>query len=293
MTMAKRKSLGRGLDALLSTEIRPNDQAMETGLKEIPVDLLQRGRYQPRLDMREEGLEELAKTIRSHGLFQPIVVRPLGSGNGESQYEIVAGERRWRAAQLAGLQSVPALVKDIPDQAALAVALIENIQREDLNALEEARAFKCLVDEFDMTHGEVANAVGRSRTSVSNLMRLLELPDAVKGMLEQRQLDMGHARALLSLDSAEAQAKLAIRVVKEGLSVRETERAAKRLSRPAGQNVGSRSAASEDPNVARLEMEIGEKLGAPVRIETQRVGGRIVIRYHSLEELEGIVEHID
>ena len=293
MTMAKRKSLGRGLDALLSTEIRPNDQAMETGLKEIPVDLLQRGRYQPRLDMREEGLEELANTIRSHGLFQPIVVRPLGSGNGESQYEIVAGERRWRAAQLAGLQSVPALVKDIPDQAALAVALIENIQREDLNALEEARAFKCLVDEFDMTHGEVANAVGRSRTSVSNLMRLLELPDAVKGMLEQRQLDMGHARALLSLDSAEAQAKLAIRVVKEGLSVRETERAAKRLSRPAGQNVGSRSAASEDPNVARLEMEIGEKLGAPVRIETQRVGGRIVIRYHSLEELEGIVEHID
>jgi len=291
--MAKRKSLGRGLDALLSTEIRPNDQAMETGLKEIPVDLLQRGRYQPRLDMREEGLEELANTIRSHGLFQPIVVRPLGSGNGESQYEIVAGERRWRAAQLAGLQSVPALVKDIPDQAALAVALIENIQREDLNALEEARAFKCLVDEFDMTHGEVANAVGRSRTSVSNLMRLLELPDAVKGMLEQRQLDMGHARALLSLDSAEAQAKLAIRVVKEGLSVRETERAAKRLSRPAGQNVGSRSAASEDPNVARLEMEIGEKLGAPVRIETQRVGGRIVIRYHSLEELEGIVEHID
>ena len=291
--MAKRKSLGRGLDALLSTEIRPNDQAMETGLKEIPVDRLQRGRYQPRLDMREEGLEELANTIRSHGLFQPIVVRPLGSGNGESQYEIVAGERRWRAAQLAGLQSVPALVKDITDQDALEVALIENIQREDLNALEEARAIKRLVVKFDMTHGEVADAVGRSRASVSNLMRLLELPDAVKGMLEQRQLDMGHARALLSLDSAEAQAKLAIRVVKEGLSVRETERAAKRLSRPAGQNVGSRSAVSEDPNVARLEMEIGEKLGAPVRIETQRVGGRIVIRYHSLEELEGIVEHID
>ena len=293
MTMAKRKSLGRGLDALLSTEIRPNDQAKETGLKEIPVDLLQRGRYQPRLDMREGSLEELANTIRSHGLFQPIVVRPLGSGTGGAQYEIVAGERRWRAAQLAGLQSVPALVKDIPDQAALAVALIENIQREDLNALEEARAFKCLVDEFDMTHGEVADAVGRSRTSVSNLMRLLELPDAVKGMLEQRKLDMGHARALLSLGSAEAQAKLATRVIKEGLSVRETERAAKRLSQPDGQNVGSRSSASKDPNVARLEMEIGEKLGAPVRIETQRVGGRIVIRYHSLEELEGIVEHID
>ena len=291
--MAKRKSLGRGLDALLSTEIRPNEQAMETGLKEIPVDLLQRGLFQPRLDMREESLEELANTIRSRGLFQPIVVRPLGSGAGESQYEIVAGERRWRAAQLAGLQSVPALVKDITDQDALEVALIENIQREDLNALEEARAFKRLVVKFDMTHGEVADAVGRSRASVSNLMRLLELPDTVKNMLEQRQLDMGHARALLSLDSAEAQAKLATRVIKEGLSVRETERAVKRLSRPAGQNAGSGSSASKDPNVARLEMEIGEKLGAPVRIETQRVGGRIVIRYHSLEELEGIVEHID
>ena len=291
--MAKRKSLGRGLDALLSTEIRPNEQAMETGLKEIPVEFLQRGRYQPRLDMREESLEELANTIRSRGLFQPIVVRPLGSGAGESQYEIVAGERRWRAAQLAGLQSVPALVKDITDQDALEVALIENIQREDLNALEEARAFKRLVVKFDMTHGEVADAVGRSRASVSNLMRLLELPDTVKNMLERRQLDMGHARALLSLDSAEAQAKLATRVIKEGLSVRETERAVKRLSQPAGQNAGSGSSASKDPNVARLEMEIGEKLGAPVRIETQRVGGRIVIRYHSLEELEGIVEHID
>ena len=291
--MAKRKSLGRGLDALLSTEIRPNEQAMETGLKEIPVDLLQRGLFQPRLDMREESLEELANTIRSRGLFQPIVVRPLGSGAGESQYEIVAGERRWRAAQLAGLQSVPALVKDITDQDALEVALIENIQREDLNALEEARAFKRLVVKFDMTHGEVADAVGRSRASVSNLMRLLELPDTVKNMLERRQLDMGHARALLSLDSAEAQAKLATRVIKEGLSVRETERAVKRLSQPAGQNAGSGSSASKDPNVARLEMEIGEKLGAPVRIEAQRVGGRIVIRYHSLEELEGIVEHIN
>ena len=221
------------------------------------------------------------------------MVRPLGSGAGEPQYEIVAGERRWRAAQLAGLQSVPALVKDITDQDALEVALIENIQRENLNALEEARAFKCLVDKFDMTHGEVADAVGRGRASVSNLMRLLELPDTVKNMLEQRQLDMGHARALLSLDSAEAQAKLATRVIKEGLSVRETERAVKRLSQPAGQNAGSGSSASKDPNVVRLEMEIGEKLGAPVRIEAQRVGGRIVIRYHSLEELEGIVEHID
>ncbi len=293
MTMAKRKSLGRGLDALLSTKIKPNDQAMETGLKEIPVEFLQRGRYQPRLDMREESLEELANTIRSRGLFQPIVVRPLGSGTGEPQYEIVAGERRWRAAQLAGLQSVPALVKDITDQDALEVALIENIQREDLNALEEARAFKSLVDKFDMTHGEVADAVGRGRASVSNLMRLLELPNTVKNMLEQRQLDMGHARALLSLDSAEAQVKLATRVIKEGLSVRETERAVKRLSQPAGQNAGSGSSASKDPNVVRLEMEIGEKLGAPVRIEAQRVGGRIVIRYHSLEELEGIVEHID
>lgn len=291
--MAKRKSLGRGLDAMLSTAIEPAERAIQTGFKEVPMDLLQRGRHQPRSDMREESLEGLAQSIRAEGLVQPIVVRPLDSDIGEQRYEIVAGERRWRAAQLAGLHSVPALIRDISDQEAVAVALIENIQREDLNALEEARGLKQLVDEFEMTHSEVAAAVGRSRVSVSNLVRLLELPDVVKNMVEQRQLDMGHARALLSLDSAEAQITLARRVMKQGLSVRQTEQAVRRFSGLVGRAANSKRSDLRDPNVTRLETELGEKFGAPVRIETKKAGGRIIILYHSLEELEGIVEHID
>lgn len=293
--MAKRRSLGRGLEALLSTDTGSTGAAPQDTLRDIPIDLLERGRYQPRADMREESLAELAESIRAQGLVQPIVVRPLSeteSQGVEARYEIVAGERRWRAAQLAGLQAIPALVREISDHEAVAVALIENIQREDLNPLEEALALRRLVDEFEMTHGEAADAVGRSRVSVSNLLRLLELPDSVKELLAQRALNMGHARALLALESAQGQLKLARRIVKEGWSVRETERAVQRLAKPQPKKARGRATAAKDPDVRRLETRLGDKLGASVRIEHSTPGGRVIIRYHSLEELEGIVEHL-
>ena len=290
--MAKRKSLGRGLEALLSTESIPEVEGIAGSLKEIPVDLLQRGRYQPRVDMREETLQELADSIGSQGLVQPIVVRPLDSAGGERRYEIVAGERRWRAAQLAGLHAIPAIVREIPDESAVAMSLIENIQREDLNPMEEARALSRLVEDFDMTHASAAEAVGRSRVMVSNLLRLLELPDQVIAMLERRELGMGHARALLALDSVADQLTLARRVVKEGWSVRETERAIRLLPKSRKRpNRGDRSAAP-DPDVQRLENSLADRLGAKVRIEHSGAGGRIVIRYHSLDELDGIIGHI-
>lgn len=290
--MAKRKSLGRGLEALLSTESIPEVEGIAGNLKEIPVDLLQRGRYQPRIDMREETLQDLADSISSQGLVQPIVVRPLDPVGGELRYEIVAGERRWRAAQLAGLHAITAIVREIPDQAAVAMSLIENIQREDLNPMEEARALWRLVEDFDMTHATAAEAVGRSRVMVSNLLRLLELPDQVIVMLERRELGMGHARALLALDSVADQLTLARRVVKEGWSVRETERAIRLLPKSRKRpNRGDRSAAS-DPDVQRLENSLADRLGANVKIEHSGAGGRIVIRYHSLDELDGIIGHI-
>ncbi len=290
--MAKRKSLGRGLEALLSTESIPEVEGIAGNLKEIPVDLLQRGRYQPRVDMREETLQDLADSIRSQGLVQPIVVRPLDPAGGELRYEIVAGERRWRAAQLAGLHAIPSIVRDIPDQAAVAMSLIENIQREDLNPMEEARALWRLVENFDMTHATAAEAVGRSRVMVSNLLRLLELPDQVIAMLERRELGMGHARALLALDSVADQLSLARRVVNEGWSVRETERAIRLLPKSRKRpNRGDRSAAP-DPDVQRLENSLADRLGAKVKIEHRGAGGRIVIRYHSLDELDGIIGHI-
>ena len=290
--MAKRKSLGRGLEALLSTESIPEVEGIAGNLKEIPVDLLQRGRYQPRIDMREETLQDLADSISSQGLVQPIVVRPLDPVGGELRYEIVAGERRWRAAQLAGLHAITAIVREIPDQAAVAMSLIENIQREDLNPMEEARALWRLVEDFDMTHATAAEAVGRSRVMVSNLLRLLELPDQVIVMLERRELGMGHARALLALDSVADQLTLARRVVKEGWSVRETERAIRLLPKSRKRpNRGDRSAAS-DPDVQRLENSLADRLGAKVKIEHSGAGGRIVIRYHSLDELDGIIGHI-
>ncbi len=290
--MAKRKSLGRGLEALLSTESIPEVEGIAGNLKEIPVDLLQRGRYQPRVDMREETLQELADSISSQGLVQPIVVRPLDPVGGELRYEIVAGERRWRAAQLAGLHAITAIVREIPDQAAVAMSLIENIQREDLNPMEEARALWRLVEDFDMTHATAAEAVGRSRVMVSNLLRLLELPDQVIAMLERRELGMGHARALLALDSVADQLTLARRVVKEGWSVRETERAIRLLPKSRKRpNRGDRSAAP-DPDVQRLENSLADRLGANVKIEHRGAGGRIVIRYHSLDELDGIIGHI-
>jgi len=222
-------------------------------------------------------------------------VRALPSaGAAETRYEIVAGERRWRAAQLAGLHSVPALVREIADQSAVAVALIENIQRENLNPLEEAQALRRLVEEFELTHGEVAEAVGRSRVTVTNLLRLLQLPEAVRRMVERRELSMGHARALLATDSPEAQIALGRRAAKAGWSVRETERAVQRLVRSREHPQSRRGSSAKDPNVRRLETELAEKLGARVQIEHHGdASGRIVIRYHSLEELEGIVGHLD
>jgi len=313
--MAKRRSLGRGLEALLSTASAhapavadddadasapsvegaahaPAARAEDT-LRELPIDLLQRGKYQPRIDMREETLAELAESIRAQGIVQPIVVRPISGrdSGGEVRYEIIAGERRWRAAQLAGLDVVPAVIRDIPDEAAVAVALIENIQREDLNPLEEARSLKRLIEEFDMTHAQAAEAVGRSRVTVSNLLRLLELPEAVRAMLERRELDMGHARALLGVPSPAVQLELANKIRKEGWSVRDTEKAIRRLSGRAEQRPAE-SAGAKDPNVRRLEAELSERLGAAVSIEHGRGGGRLVIRYHSLDELDGIVAHI-
>jgi ParB family chromosome partitioning protein len=226
---------------------------------------------------------------------QPIVVRPLPNvTGGETQYEIVAGERRWRAAQIAGLATIPAVIRDIPDEAAVAVALIENIQRENLNPIEEAVSLHRLIDEFGLTHSDAAEAVGRSRATVTNLLRLLELPRPVRELLEHRELDMGHARALLGLESSELQVELAERARKQQWSVRETESAVRRLASPAGRPKSSKSAgrANSDPNIRRLEAELTDTLGAPVTIEHGPKGGRVLIRYHGLEELEGILAHI-
>jgi len=292
--MVKRKSLGRGLEALLSTDQPMQGADGEEVLKEIPIDLLTRGRYQPRVDMREESLEELAESVRAQGLIQPIMVRPVRGGGGPpTRYEIVAGERRWRAAQLAGLHAVPAVVRDISDKTAVAVALIENIQREDLNPLEQARALRRLVEEFQMTHAEAGEAVGRSRASVSNLLRLLDLPEPLLRMLERRELEMGHGRALLAVELAEEQLALARRAVKEGWSVRQVERAVQRLSKSRAKSKGRGDSSAKDPNVRRLETELAERLGAKVQIDHGASGGRIIIRYHSLDELEGIVDHVD
>ena len=304
--MNKRKSLGRGLDALLSsvrvgTHPPPAVTAAATpvprpelGMREVPVDLLRRGKYQPRIDMREDSLAELAQSIKAQGVVQPIVIRPLpDASGGETQYEIVAGERRWRAAQLAGLATIPAVVRDIPDEAAVAIALIENIQREDLNPLEEARSLHRLIEEFGLTHEETAEAIGRSRATVTNLLRLLELPRPVREMVEQRALDMGHARALLGLESPELQAELAERAANQHWSVRETEGAVRRLAEPAGGGkAGKGGAKTTDPNIRRLESDLADTLGAAVAIEHGPKGGRVVIRYNGLDELEGILAHI-
>ena len=296
--MHRKPSLGRGLADLLGTRAAPAAVAAPLPIGEeltkLPLDLLQRGRYQPRIDMRPETLSELAESIKAQGVVQPIVVRPLEPpGNGASQrYEIIAGERRWRAAQMAGLTEIPAVIRHIPDEAAIAVALIENIQRENLNPLEEARAFERLVSEFGLTHQEVAQAVGRSRAGVTNLLRLLELTAEVCELLEKRTLEMGHARALLALTERRQQTEVALLVARKGLSVRETEALVRRLqaphTTPAGDGAGER-----DPNVARLEQELAEKLGAHVTIQPGRGGrGKLVVSYNSLDELDGILAHI-
>ncbi len=295
--MTRKRRLGRGLDALLSKPVA--DTAAVTGhaadsLQKIPVELLQRGRYQPRVDMRQDTLENLADSIKSQGVVQPIVARPLQKQNGKVQrYEIVAGERRWRAAQMAGLAEIPAIVRDVSDDAAIATALIENIQREDLNPLEEAAALERLIREFDLTHQEGAEAIGRSRASVSNLLRLLELSDKVRPMLESRQLEMGHARALLSISNGTQQFDVARQVVKKGLSVRATEQLVRRvLANQAGKKSKATSA-TPDADITRLQIEISGRLGARVRIDhTTKGSGKLVINYNSLAELDGILEHI-
>jgi ParB family transcriptional regulator, chromosome partitioning protein len=296
--MHRKPSLGRGLADLLGSRAgapvaMPPVQAGEE-LAKLPLDLLQRGRYQPRIDMRPETLSELADSIKAQGVVQPIVVRPLEPPvNGESQrYEIIAGERRWRAAQMAGLSEIPAVIRHIPDEAAIAVALIENIQRENLNPLEEARALERLVSEFGLTHQEAAQAVGRSRAGVSNLLRLLELTAEVGELLEKRTLEMGHARALLGLTERRQQTEVALLVARKGLSVRETEALVRRLQAPHGPAVLDGSA-ERDPNVTRLEQELAEKLGARVAIQAGRGGrGKLVVSYNSLDELDGILAHI-
>ena len=293
--MTPKKRLGRGLDALLSksSSVAPAVDAVPANeaLRQIPIELLQRGRYQPRVDMRQDSLDELAESIRAQGVVQPIVARPLSTTDGSLRYEIVAGERRWRAAQMAGLDDIPAVVRDVPDEAAIAMALIENIQREDLNPLEEARALERLIDEFDLTHAEAAQAVGRSRASVSNLLRLQDLSDKVKPLLEDRQLEMGHARALLGLGNAVQQLDAARQVIKKGLSVRETERLVKRMLSTAGST--KKKAPPTGADVRRLEIEVSEKLGAKVKVDhTAKGNGKLVISYNSLDELDGILKHI-
>ena len=269
-------------------------------LVSLPVDLLQRGRYQPRTDLRQEALEELAISIRSQGVIQPIVVRPLAAplDGGPQRYEIIAGERRWRAAQIAGLAAVPAIIRRVPDESAIAMALIENIQRENLNPLEEARALDRLIAEFGVTHQQAADAVGRSRAAVSNLLRLLELAPEVAALVEKRQLEMGHARALLALTSRRQQVEAGSRVAREGLSVRETEALVRQLLQAAAApatavSSGSGSGSKLDPNIASLQQELADKLGAAVLIQTGRGGkGKLVVSYNSLDELDGILAHI-
>ena len=297
----KRPSLGRGLGALLGQPVQPQAESTsavvmqlrpDEELQKLPVDLLQRGKYQPRIDMRQETLQELADSIRSQGLIQPIIVRPLtDAANGAPRrYEIIAGERRWRAAQLAGLHEVPALVRRVGDEAAVAMALIENIQRENLNPLEEARALGKLISEFHMTHAAAAEAVGRSRTAVTNLLRLLDLGDEVKTLVEQRDIEMGHARAILGLENKRQQGEVAAQVASKKLSVRETEALVRRLLT---QPTESSAAGKVDPNIRKLESELSEKLGAKVHVQHSASGqGKLVISYHSLEELDGIIEHI-
>ena len=281
MNPPKQKGLGRGLDALLAANSGTETSRQDT----LPVTALQPGKYQPRTRMDPESLNELAASIRVQGVMQPILVRPVGSG----RYEIIAGERRWRAAQLAGMNEVPALVRNIPDEAALAMSLIENIQRENLNPLEEAAGIQRLIDEFGMTHQQAADAVGRSRPAASNLLRLLHLARPVQECLYAGELDMGHARALLPLSKSD-QARLAVQVVHKGLSVRDTERLVSReLNPPAKKGAGHRP----DRDLQRIEEELADAFGAAVKVTANKKGaGSLTIRFSALEQLQGIIERL-
>ena len=296
--MSPKKRLGRGLDALLSKPMAPVSRPetanapSNDGLKNLPLEYLQRGQYQPRVNMRQDSLEELAASIKSKGIVQPIVARPIAKKDDIQRYEIIAGERRWRAAQMAGLAEIPAVIRDVPDEDAIAMALIENIQREDLNPLEESRALDRLIREFDLTHAEAAQAVGRSRASVSNLLRLQDLSDKVKPLLEDRKLDMGHARALLGIANATQQFDVARQVVKKSLSVRETEVLVKRILE-GGSAMRLKKTPAQNADIRRLEIEISEKLGAKVSVDhTANGAGKLIINYNSLDELDGILKHI-
>ncbi len=280
--MARLKGLGRGLDALLSGS---DETAGGESLHSVPIERIGVGKYQPRTHMDESSLAELAASIKAQGVMQPILVRPIDGG----RFEIIAGERRWRAAERAGLKEVPALVRNVPDQAALALALIENIQREDLNPLEEAQGIARLISEFHLTHDAAAAAVGRSRSAVSNLLRLTQLPKQVQGYLLTGKLDMGHARALLGLSGAQ-QVTAAAKVVAEQLTVRDTERLVRGILAPAARRKGRTGTPSRDADVVRLQEELAETLGARVRIDASSKGaGRVVIWYSSLEQLDGIL----
>ncbi len=283
----KKKRLGRGLGSLIGNidDIAGTDDAENAeGLSELDIDRIQRGRYQPRQVFEQEALQELADSIRAQGVVQPIVVRPEGN-----HFELVAGERRWRAAQLAGLQKIPAVIRELAARSAAAIALIENIQREDLNPLEQAQAFLRLTEEFDLTHQQVAESVGRSRAAVSNLIRLLDLAEPVKQQVNKGLLDMGHARALLALIRHD-QVEIAKLVVNRGLSVRETELLVKKTL--AAQGTVKAKPAALDPDIRRLERKISEKLGAGVKIKPGKKGsGQLLISFHSSAELEGILEH--
>lgn len=280
----KLKGLGRGLDALLAG----NESQGKEQQRSLPVGTLQPGKYQPRTQMDSASLEELAASIRKQGLMQPILVRPLGGGMGDDRYEIIAGERRWRAAQMAGLSEVPTLIREIPDESALAMALIENIQRENLNPLEEAQGLQRLIDEFSMTHQQAADAVGRSRPAASNLLRLLQLAAPVQELLMRGEIDMGHARALLPLTGA-LQIQLAQRVVQKGLSVRDAERLAQHALKPPKSVVDK----APDRDVLRLQEELSDYLGAQVEIRTNKKGaGKIQIGFSNLDQLEGILQRM-
>ncbi|MBR9909948.1 MAG: ParB/RepB/Spo0J family partition protein [Gammaproteobacteria bacterium] len=291
---AKRKGLGRGLDALLGTNanspadaiaaVTSPEEGRDGKLSQLPVEFIQRGKYQPRRDMNQQALQELAESIKNQGVMQPIVVRPIAA----DRYEIIAGERRWRATQLAGLDTIPCVIREVTDEAAIAMALIENIQREDLNPIEEAIALKRLQDEFGLTHQEVAEAVGKSRTTITNLLRLISLTEDVKTLLEHGDLEMGHARALLTLEDGE-QSDIARQVVAKGLSVRQTEALVRKIQ----QGLPKIEVEKADADVSKLEESLSEKIGVPVSISYNNKGkGKLVLNYSSLDELDGILVHL-
>ena len=294
--VTKKRGLGKGLDALLSASGRPNDliESQENGdpdlVKEIPIGNIERGRYQPRKHLDQDALNDLAASIKQQGLMQPILVRPIAGRAGKTHYEIIAGERRWRACKSLGMEAVSAIVRDVPDEAAIAMAIIENLQREDLNPIEEAEALQRLQSEFNLTQSAVAEAVGKSRSTVANLLRLTSLQLGVKSLLASGKIEMGHARAILSLGPADQQSA-ANEILEKNLSVRQTERLARDLLKPITHR--KRELSQEDPDLARLKLQISEKLGAKVEITHASSGkGKLEISYNNLEELQGILSHL-